>query len=149
MGSRINIPDLAFGLLLLAVAVFAWTLVADLPVGTATSMGPGYVPRGLALLIGAFGLVQCARALFAPFVPFPAVALRPLLMIGGSVAAFALLLRTVGLALTAIAVILVAGFAAYDARAGENALLAVGLAIFSVLLFVLALGLPIPIWPVR
>ncbi len=147
MGSRINIPDLAFGILLLAVAVFTWVMVADLPVGTATSMGPGYVPRGLALLIGAFGLVQGGRALLEPFAPFPAVAIRPLLLVGAAVAVFAVVLRVAGLAITSAAVIVVAGFAAYDVRPTENLLLALGLAVFSVLLFVLALGLPIPIWP--
>jgi hypothetical protein len=147
MGSRINVPDLAFGLLLLAIAIFAWVMVSDLPVGSATSMGPGYVPRGLALLIGAFGLIQSARALLAPFAPFPSVAIRPLLLVGASVAVFALMLRVAGLAITSAAVVIVAGFAAYDVRLGENLLLALGLAIFSVLLFVLALGLPIPIWP--
>lgn len=147
MGSRINVPDLAFGVLLLAVAIFTWVLVSDLPVGSATSMGPGYVPRGLALLIGVFGLIQTGRAVIAPFVAFPAVAIRPLLLVGASVAVFALLLRVAGLAVTSAAVIIVAGFAAYDVRLGENLLLAIGLAVFSVLLFVLALGLPIPIWP--
>jgi hypothetical protein len=147
MGSRINFPDLAFGVLLIAIGLVAWILIADLPVGTATSMGPGYVPRGLALLIGAFGVVQCARAFAAARVPLPSTALRPLLLVGASVAVFALLLRTAGLALTAAAVVIVAGFAAYDVRLRENLLLAVGLAVFAVLLFVMGLGLPIPIWP--
>lgn len=147
MGSRVNVPDLAFGILLLAVAAFTWLLVADLPVGSATSMGPGYVPRGLALLIGAFGLIQIGRAMLASFAPFPHVAIRPLLLVGAAVAVFALLLRGAGLAITSAAVVVVAGLAAYDVRIGENALLALGLAVFSVLLFVMALGLPIPIWP--
>ncbi len=40
-----------------------------------------------------------------------------------------------------------AGFAAYDVRLRENAMLGVGLAVFAVVLFVTVLGLPIPIWP--
>jgi len=147
MGSRINVPDLAFGLLLMAASGVACVLVADLPVGSATSMGPGYVPRGLALLIGAFGLVQAGRAVLAGRTPFPATGVRPLLLIGASVAAFALLLRPAGLAITSAIVVIVAGFAAYDVRLKENMLLAIGLAVFSVALFVLALKLPIPIWP--
>jgi hypothetical protein len=147
MGSRINVPDLAFGLFLIALGVLAYMLAADLPVGTATSMGPGYVPRGLALIIIFCGLVQGGRAIFAARLTFPRVAIRPLLLIGASVAVFALLLRVAGLALTSVAVVLCAGFAAYDVRLRENALLALGLAAFSVALFVLVLGLPIPIWP--
>lgn len=147
MGSRVNIPDLAFGLFLVALGVFAWAMVADLPVGSATSMGPGYVPRGLALLIGVFGLVQSGRALLAPYAAFPPVGIRALLLIGASVAVFAMLLRSAGLAVTAVAVVLVAGYAASDARSGENILLALALAAFAVGLFVFGLGLPIPIWP--
>jgi hypothetical protein len=147
MGSRINVPDLAFGLLLIAVGGIAWMLVADLPVGSATSMGPGYVPRGLAILIAAFGVAQCARAVMAAHVRFPATALRPILLVGASVAAYALLLRVAGLAITSIVVVIVAGFAAYDVRLRENVALALGLAVFSVALFVFGLGLPIPIWP--
>jgi len=147
MGSRINVPDLAFGGLLIAVGAIAWILVADLPVGSATSMGPGYVPRGLALIIAIFGVVQCVRALAAPHVQFPATALRPVLLIGASVAAFALLLRVAGLAITSIVVVIVAGYAASDVRFRENLLLAFGLAVFAVALFVYGLGLPIPIWP--
>ena len=47
----------------------------------------------------------------------------------------------------AAVVVLAAGFAAYDVRLRENAILALALAIFAVLLFVTALGLPIPVWP--
>jgi hypothetical protein len=147
MGSRMNLPDLAFGALLIAVGAIAWMLVADLPVGTATSMGPGYVPRGLALMIATFGIVQCARACLAAHVPFPATALRPVLLVGASVASFALLLRVAGLAVTAAVVIIIAGYAASDVRLRENLLLAVGMAVFAVTLFVYGLGLPIPVWP--
>ncbi len=78
---------------------------------------------------------------------FPAIAWRPLLLISAAVALFALLLPLVGLALTSLAVVVCSGFAAYDVRLRENAVLAVALAIFAVLLFVTVLGLPIQVWP--
>jgi hypothetical protein len=43
--------------------------------------------------------------------------------------------------------VLCAGYAAYDVRVKENAVLAVALAAFATVLFVAVLGLPIPIWP--
>ena len=52
-----------------------------------------------------------------------------------------------GLAITSVIVVLAAGFASYDVRLKENAILALALAVFAVLLFVTALGLPIPVWP--
>jgi hypothetical protein len=69
-------------------------------------------------------------------------------MIGTSVALFAVLLPVAGLAITSFAVVACAGFAAYDVRLRENALLGLALAIFAVLLFVTLLGLPIAVWPV-
>jgi hypothetical protein len=147
MTLRLNVPDLAFGVFLVALGALAYALAADLTVGTAASMGPGYVPRGLALIIMVYGLVLGLRAAFTGHVPFPPVAWRPLILIAASVALFGILLPVLGLAITRVVVVLAAGFAAYDVRLRENAILALALAIFAVLLFVTALGLPIPVWP--
>jgi putative tricarboxylic transport membrane protein len=147
MHSRVNVPDVAFGIFLVALGALAFVLAGDLPVGSAAVMGPGYVPRALALLIMIYGAVMSVRAAFVRREPFPKVAVRPLLLIGAAVALFAILLPLVGLVLTSVAVVICAGFAAYDVRLRENAVLAVGLAAFAVLLFVTVLGLPIRVWP--
>jgi hypothetical protein len=110
-------------------------------------MGPGYVPRGLALIIMVYGLVLGVRAAFTGRQPFPEIAWRPLLLLAAAVALFAVLLPLIGLALTSVAVVICAGFAALDVRMHENAILGLALAAFAVVLFVTVLGLPIPIWP--
>ena len=147
MHARLNVPDLAFAAFLIALGAFAFALASELSAGTAAAMGPGYVPRALALLIMVYGVVLMARAAVAGWQAFPAIAVRPLLMICASVALFAILLPIAGLAATSFAVVVCAGFAAYDVRWRENLGLAVALAAFAVLLFVAVLGLPIPIWP--
>jgi hypothetical protein len=147
MPTRINVPDLAFALFLIGLGVLALVFASDLRIGRAGAMGPGYVPHGLALIIIAFGAVMGLRAVFAGRQSFPTVAWRPLILIGAGVALFALALPRLGLAITSAAVVIVAGYAAYDVRVRENAILALGIAIFAVALFVLALKLPIPIWP--
>jgi hypothetical protein len=147
--SRANIPDLAFAAFLVALGALAFALASDLGVGTAASMGPGYVPRGLALIIMVYGVVFGARAAFAGGMALPEIAWRPLMLISASVALFAVLLPVAGLAATSFVIVICSGYAAYDARLRENAMLAVALAIFAVLLFVVALGLPMPIWPPR
>ena len=131
----------------MALGALAFALAGELSVGTAAAMGPGYVPRGLALIIMVYGLVLGVRAALAGRVAFPQISWRPLLLISASVALFAILLPLAGLALTSLAVVICAGLAAYDVRLRENAVLALGLAIFAVLLFVTVLGLPIPVWP--
>jgi hypothetical protein len=145
--SRANTPDLAFAAFLVALGALAFALASDLTAGTAASMGPGYVPRGLAILVMIYGLVLGVRAALAGRAAFPAVAWRPLLLISAAVALFAVLLPLAGLAVTSLAVVVCAGLASYDVRLRENAVLAVALAVFAVLLFVAVLGLPIPIWP--
>jgi hypothetical protein len=147
MQLRINIPDLAFAVFLVALGALAFGLAGMLSVGTAAAMGPGYVPRGLAIIIMIYGIALGIRAMLAGAVAFPSMEWRPLFLILGSVAVFAILLPLVGLALTSFALVICAGFAAYDVRVRENAIAAITLAAFAVVLFVVALGLPIPVWP--
>jgi hypothetical protein len=147
MRARVNVPDLAFAAFLVALGALAFALAGELTVGTAAAMGPGYVPRGLALIIMVYGLLLGSRAMLAGRQAFPDIAWRPLLLISAAVALFAILLPIAGLALTSFAVVVCAGFAAYDVRLHENALLGAALAAFAVVLFVGVLGLPIANWP--
>jgi hypothetical protein len=147
MRARINVPDLAFAVFLVALGALAFALASTLSVGTAAAMGPGYVPRGLAILIMIYGLALGGRAMFAGAVAVPSIEWRPLILVLGSVAVFAVLLPIAGLAITSFALVICAGFAAYDVRMRENVISALVLAAFGVVLFVVALGLPIPVWP--
>jgi len=146
MTSRLNVPDLSFAAFLVALGALAFALSSQLSIGSAAAMGPGYVPRGLSIIIMAYGLVLGVRAILSGWQSFPEIAFRPILLISASVALFAIMLPLVGLAITSFAVVICAGFAAYDVRLRENAVVALILSAFGVLLFVKALGLPIPIW---
>jgi hypothetical protein len=115
--------------------------------GSAAAMGPGYVPRGLSVIIMIYGAVLGARALFSGALPFPAVQLRPLLLLSAAVALFAVLLPVAGLAATSFVIVVCAGYAAYDVRLRENIIAALALAAFATILFVTVLGLPIQVWP--
>jgi len=147
--TRVNTADLAFGLFLMAVAAVALYLIADLPMGSTSRMGPGYVPRALAVMIALIGAVIAGRALFAEGEAFPDIAWRPILLVGAAVGLFGLLLPRLGLAATAFIVVLVAGSASKDMRWKELVTIAALLSAFAVLLFVKALGLPMPVWPVN
>jgi len=111
MTLRLNVPDMAFAAFLVALGAFAFALAGELTVGTAAAMGPGYVPRGLAILIMGYGAVLGVRAAFTGQQAFPEIAWRPLLMIAAAVAAFALLLPAAGLGITSFVVVICAGFA--------------------------------------
>jgi Tripartite tricarboxylate transporter TctB family len=145
--ARIDLPDLAFALLLVAVGAGALIAGSELPVGRAGNMGPGYVPRGLALIVIAFGIGLGVRAVLGRARPFPGISLRPLIFISGALALFALLLPFAGLVAASLAAVACASVAAADVRPVESAIAAAVLTAFAVLLFVAALGLPIPVWP--
>ena len=147
MNLRINAPDLAFAVFLVALGALAFSLASQLTMGSAAAMGPGYVPRGLSVIIMIYGAVLGARALFSGQLPFPAIEMRPLLLLSAAVVLFAVLLPLVGLAVTSFVIVVCAGYAAYDVRLRENVIAALALAAFASVLFVSVLGLPIQVWP--
>jgi hypothetical protein len=145
--SRIDLQDLLFGLFLVAVA--AGTLVAtrNLVIGHAADMGPGYMPRVVALMLMAFGLFFSGRGLWRMRVGIAPVQWRPLLAILASVGIFALTAERLGLAISSVAAVLLASLATREGRLVETIVFAVVLSGAAVLLFVKLLGMPIPIWP--
>ncbi|KRQ99032.1 tripartite tricarboxylate transporter TctB family protein [Bradyrhizobium valentinum] len=145
--SRIDLQDLLFGLFLVAVA--AGTLVAtrNLVIGHAADMGPGYMPRVVALALMGFGLFFSGRGLCRMRVGIAPVQLRPLLAILASVGVFALTAERLGLAIASVVAVILASFATREGRLVETVAFAVVLSGAAVLLFVKLLGLPIPIWP--
>jgi hypothetical protein len=147
MRLKINIPDLAFAAFLVALGALAFALASQLSMGTTAAMGPGYVPRGLSVVVAVYGLVLGVRAMLSGQQPLPAIEWRPLCLILGAVALFAILLPWLGLAITSFIVVVCAGWAAYDVHVRENVVAALVLAAFATLLFVTALGLPIAVWP--
>ena len=144
---RTDWQDLLFGVFLIAVAGIALVSTRTLTGGTAADMGPGYVPRAIAIMLLAFGLWFGIRGLRRPFVGIAPVRLQSLLAITASVAVFALTATRFGLALSSFAAILIASLATREARPVETVLFALGLTTAAVLLFVKALALPVPIWP--
>jgi hypothetical protein len=145
--SRVDLPDLAFAALLAAIGAVVLIAGSELSLGRASNMGPGYVPRGLALIVIAFGIGLGIRAALAPARGFPGISVRALVLISAALAVFSLLLPLAGLAIASVATVACASLASRDVRPVEAAVAALALAAFAVLLFATALGLPIPVWP--
>jgi hypothetical protein len=137
--------DLWSGLLFLAVGLFVLWAGADLPQGRAGRIGPGYAPRLLALGLCGLGALLLVRSSWARDVVHWRIALRPMILVLGGVLAFALVFGAAGLIPAILALIAVANFAADDNTWTSAVLLGLGMAVFSWLLFVKALGVPIPV----
>jgi hypothetical protein len=144
---RIDNPkDFWLGAIYILAGAAALYLGADYPLGRAGRMGPGYFPTVIASLLILFGAASIVRSLMTTGGPIRIGAVKPLLLITGAVVAFGLLLDTIGLVI-ALAVLIVMSAAAserfrfqWSAAAGL-----VALVVFCALVFVKALGVPMPL----
>jgi putative tricarboxylic transport membrane protein len=118
----------------------------DLAFGSSHNMGPGYFPVILSWIIVAIGAIVGVKAVSIEGPPVEPVQLRPMAIIIASILAFGYLVDLVGLALTAALVTLLAAFARRGVNLIETLLLAAGLGVFCVLVFVYGLSQPFPAW---
>jgi hypothetical protein len=118
----------------------------DLTYGTAGRMGPGYFPFILSVLIMAIGAGICVQSLTIEGPPIEAPKFRPIFFVLLSIIIFGYGVTYIGLALTAILLTFLAAYARRDVNIMETAIFAVLLSIGTVLVFVYALGQPLPAW---
>jgi hypothetical protein len=145
-GRRVRAPqNLVAGASLLALGLFARWASADLDAGTLRSMGPGMLPRGVAALVALSGLSLVVLSLVKDGDPLGRWPLRGPFFVALGVVAFALTIRSVGLAVAGPLVALVSGGASPETRWKELIVFAIAITAFCILLFRYALHLPIPI----
>src|SRR5882762_3606376 len=144
---RVRSPqDLGAGLVFVAIGAAGIAFGQDLAFGSAARMGPGYFPLVLSTLIVAIGVVLAARGLLVDGPPIERIQLRPLFAILAAILLFGVLIERVGLALTAALLTVGAAYARRDVNLKETLLLAAGLSLFAVGVFVYALSQPLPAW---
>ena len=139
-------PDVWAGLLFAAFGVAGLLLGADLPLGTARRMGPGYMPYGLSWLLIAVGALVALRGILGAHDVVERMRLRPFLGVLGGGIAFALLIEPAGILLASAGAIAGAAMADRNSRWVEVVLLAVVAMAFCAGVFVYLLGLPMPLW---
>jgi hypothetical protein len=145
---RLRSPqDLAAGLFLIAIAVAAYVLASDLPMGRAVRMGPGYLPTLLSWILGGLGVLVLMRAVTVDGPRLEGWAWRPVLTLTFSLLLFAALLQRAGLVVAIFAAVAVASFAAPRPRLVPVLVLCVVLATGCSALFKYVLGLPLVLWP--
>ena len=143
---RVHAPqDLVAGASLLAVSLFALWAAAPLDSGRMSAPGPGLLPRFLAVLLGGVGLWLVVLSLVRPGESLGRWPLRGPVLIALSVVAFALTIRTPGLAVAGPSAMLVAGAASPETRWRELAVFSAAVTLGCTVLFRSLLHLPIPI----
>lgn len=134
------------GLLFVAFGLSGVYFASSLQFGTPAAMGPGFLPTICSWMIVALGILVLTQT-FTDEVEFvESIVPRPVLMISLSVALFAVLIERAGLGITVFVTAFVASYAG-KARFVETLILSLAAAAFCVIVFVVLLGLTIPIWP--
>lgn len=139
--------DVVFGAALLLLAGILYWQVSSLRVGTILRMGPGYMPTILCGLIALAAVGILVRALFVDGEKLHSWPLRELAFLFSGLLAFGLLVEKGGMLIAMPALVVLVSLADRDSGLREVAALAVALTVFSALVFVTALRLPIPLWP--
>jgi hypothetical protein len=145
-GGFVRSPQNFFaGLALIAVAAFAFWAVSDLPQGTLRVIGPSMLPRWVAILIGAGGVILVVTGLIADGEPLERWHLRAPFFICAGLILFAITIRSFGFIIAAPLAMIVCGFATPEVRRLELAVFAAAMTAFSLILFVYFLEQPIPV----
>lgn len=139
--------ELWSGLLFLAIGCVAVAMGMQYPIGTLSRMGPGFFPLALGAIIAILGLIFLVRALIAAGTPLSGSNPVALVCVLGSVALFAGLLGTLGLAISSFVLVVAAYVAGPEMNWRQMLALGVGLAAFVVILFALLLKMQIAIGP--
>ena len=139
--------DFVGGLVVIAVAVFAFWQAANLPIGTLGGMGPGMLPRSLAVLFGLLGALLVLDSVLEGGLPLEPWSIRGPVLVAVAMVAFGLTVRPLGLVVAGPVAIVIAALASNEVRWVETIVVGLLMTIFCIGLFKFALGLPIPLAP--
>ena len=140
-----NPRDFWSGIIFIVFGVAAIVIGQDYAMGTAGRMGPAYFPVVVGYLLAFFGLVLTANGVLTRGQPLGKFAVREAVLILVGTLLFGLLVRNAGLVAAIIVLVLLGGLASREFKAAKYLALAIGMSIFSVLVFVKSLGLPMPV----
>lgn len=146
MPSFIRHPkDFWTGIIFLFIGLAAVVIGRDYTMGTAGRMGPAYFPTVLGGMLALIGLIGVIRSFLRAGEPVGKFYIKEIVLILVAVLLFGFLMRGAGLVPAALVLVLLSAYASPKFTWGASLLLAVGLAVFAVVVFVKLLGLPMPI----
>ncbi|MGL4635804.1 MAG: tripartite tricarboxylate transporter TctB family protein [Beijerinckiaceae bacterium] len=139
--------DFVGGLALLAITIVAYVGMTKLSGMRGFSFGAGTVPRLFCGILGGLSLLIMFSSFTTRGPKLERFPWRGPLFVILAVAFFGISIRTLGLAITGVITVMLAGSAVDDFKLKEGAIFAVAITTFCALLFPFALGQPIPLWP--
>lgn len=138
--------DFWAGVVFIVIGATSLVLSNDYEMGRAGSMGPAYFPTILGGMLVLLGVASVLRSLVRSGPPVGRFAIRECALVLAATVVFGLLVRSAGLAIGTILVVMISGFASVKFKLAPFLALGLGLAVFGVLVFVYLLGLPMPMF---
>jgi len=145
---RLGLEELIGALIFIGAGIFVMWESSHYQMGTLHTMGPGYFPFMLGALLAILGVILIfERALLAnPSASIP-FRYRPLVFITLAVAIFAFMFERAGMVPSIFVLVLFGSLAQTRFNVLHALYVAIGLSIFSYLIFVRFLGIPLkPFW---
>jgi len=138
--------DLWTGVMYLLFGGAALLLARDYGMGSASRMGPGYFPMVLGGLLVLFGAIAFVRSFVRPGEAIGAIGWKPIILVSAGTVAFALLVKPAGLLIALVALILISASGSAKFKLGwRPAAMMLGLVTLCALVFVMGLGVPMPL----
>jgi hypothetical protein len=140
-----NPRDFWSGVIFILFGLAAVIIGRDYSMGSAGRMGPAYFPTILGAILTVIGAIGVLRSLVSRGEVLEKFAVKQTALVLAGTVLFGLLMRNAGLVAATVLLVLLSGFASIKFRVGPYLLLAIGMAGFCVLVFIKALGLPMPL----
>jgi len=140
-----NARDFWTGLIYIFFGSSAIIIARDYAMGTAIKMGPAYFPTILGGLLILIGVISVIRSFIVAGIPIGAFVLNGLVLVTVSVVAFGFVVRGLGLAIALPLLIIVSAYGSTRFRWRPTLVMAAGLTVFCVFVFLKGLGIPLPI----
>ncbi len=146
MTSHIRNPkDFWAGFIYATVGLAAIIIGRDYGMGTASKMGPAYFPSVLGGLLVLIGLIAIVRSFLRPGEPLGSFAYRGAALVLGSTVLFGALVRGAGVVIALLVLVIMSAYASIKFRWWPSIAIAIVLVVFSVLIFIKGLGVPLPL----
>ncbi len=140
-----NPKDLWTGVIYIAFGVAALILGRDYGMGTARKMGPAFFPAILSTILIVIGIISVARSFTRAGTPIGSVTFKGLAFVAGATIVFGLLVRGAGLVVAMPVLVVGSAYASQKFNLRTSVLMALGLTVFCIVVFLKGLGIPMPV----
>ena len=119
-------------------------IARDYSMGTALRMGAAYFPTVLGYLLLLIGSISVVRSFIIPGTPIGGFGYKGLAFVTFAVVVFGLIVRGAGLAVAISVLVILSAYGSSRFRLAPTLLMAAGLTIFCIFVFIKGLGIPLP-----